>query len=53
MVSPYADGSDGRKQHLCKRYPSVFDLFLRGFMPESVKRLFPKRLARYEMHELT
>jgi len=53
MVSPYADGSDGRKQHLCKRYPSVFDLFLRGVMPEIVKRLFSRRLSHYEMHELS
>ncbi len=53
MVSPYADGSDGRKQHLCKRYPSVFDLFLRGFMPERVTRSFSERLAHYEMQELS
>lgn len=53
MVSPYAEGRDGRKQHLCKRYPSVFDLCLRGLMPQSVKFLFSERLARYEMQELS
>ena len=27
-------------EYLCKRYPAVFDLFLRGFAPGFVRRLF-------------
>ena len=52
MLSPNAKDSLGAKQYLCKRYPSVFTLLVRGFFPEFLTRLFRKRLARYEMHEL-
>jgi GT2 family glycosyltransferase len=53
MVSPHALDDAGNKQFLCKRYPTVFDFFLRGFMPASVRRLFDERLARFEMRELS
>lgn len=51
-VSPAVTGAAGEKQFLCKRYPSVFDFFLRGFMPAAVRRRFAQRLAQYEMHDL-
>jgi GT2 family glycosyltransferase len=38
---------------LCKRYPAVLTLFVRGFIPSSWRKLFAKRLAHYEMHELS
>ena len=53
MVSPYAKDDAGNKQFLCKRYPTLFDFFLRGFMPAPVRRLFDERLARFEMRELS
>lgn len=53
MASPYAKDDAGNKQFLCKRYPAVFDFFLRGFMPAPVRRLFDERLARFEMRELS
>ena len=53
MVSPSAIGPKGQKQFLCKRFPAIFDLFLRGFMPHAVKAFFSRRLARYEMQELS
>lgn len=52
MLAPQVRGRDGGMQHLCKRYPSVLDLVLRGFAPEWLKRLFDARLARYEMRDL-
>lgn len=52
MVSPLAMYENGDKQYLCKRYPSVFTLLIRGFLPKACQRLFSNRLARYEMHEL-
>lgn len=52
MASPYAQYADGKKQYLCKRYPSVFTFLVRGFFPGFLKALFAKRLARFEMHEL-
>ena len=53
MISPEAFDDSGKRQFLCKRYPTVFDLFLRGFAPGFVKKVFSKRLAHYEMRELS
>lgn len=53
LISPAASWPDGTPQYLCKRYPALFDLFLRGFAPNAIKRLFAKRLARYEMQSET
>jgi GT2 family glycosyltransferase len=50
-LAPAVFAPDGRRQYLCKRYPAVFDLFLRGFAPVFVKRLFRRRLARYELRD--
>jgi len=52
-VSPNATDKNGNKQYLCKRYPSVLTFLLRGFAPRSLKGLFSRRLARYEMHDLS
>lgn len=50
MVTPYAVNNLGTPLFLNKRYPTVLDFTLRGFAPASLKQLFAKRLARYEMH---
>lgn len=52
MASPYAAYENGKKQYLCKRYPSVFTFVVRGFFPKFLKKFSAKRLARFEMHEL-
>ena len=52
MISPKAYDSMGNRQFLCKRYPTVLDLFLRGFGPNFLKKHFSHRLAHYEMREL-
>jgi hypothetical protein len=52
MLAPAVRGEDGSRQFLCKRYPSILDLALRGFAPAWLKRHFGGRLARYEMREL-
>ncbi|WP_348649621.1 glycosyltransferase [Rhizobium sp. BK399] len=49
LLTPAAFSSDGSRQYLCKRYPAVLDLVLRGFAPNFIRRLFHKRLDRYEM----
>lgn len=51
LLTPFATWEDGEVQRLCKRYPTVFDLLLRGFAPAFVKKLFQTRLAKYEMAE--
>ena len=52
LVAPDAYGDDGARQYLCKRYPSVWLLFLRGFAPRILKRRFARALADYEMRDV-
>lgn len=49
LLTPFATWDDGKVQRLCKSYPTVFDLLLRGFAPDFVKNIFKCRLAKYEM----
>ncbi|MEZ5567839.1 MAG: glycosyltransferase [Halioglobus sp.] len=51
LLSPRVSGPDGRTEYLCKRYPSVLVLLLRGFAPDLLRRPFNARLAHYEMRE--
>ena len=51
-LAPMARGPDGVRHYLCKRYPAVFDLLLRGFAPWFIRALFRRRLDRYEMRDL-
>lgn len=51
-LAPAVSDAFGNRQYLCKRYPAVFDLMLRGFTPRFVQRLFERRLARYEMRDI-
>ncbi|RKD55179.1 glycosyltransferase family 2 protein [uncultured Rhizobium sp.] len=53
LLTPLAMGTDGTRQYLCKRYPSLFDLALRGFGPKWLRRLFRKRLDRYQMTDMS
>lgn len=52
LLAPGVLASDGRLHHLCKDYPAVLDLAVRGFAPAFVKKLARQRLARYELREL-
>lgn len=52
IVAPAVYGEDGGMQYLCKRYPSVWVLFLRGFAPEFLRRRFARTLDRYEMRDV-
>ena len=52
LVSPRVSGPDGSQEFLCKRYPSVLVLLLRGFAPAFVRRWFDQRLGRYEMRDV-
>ena len=51
LITPRIGDSDGHIQYLCRRYPTLLDLFVRGFLPGSVRHLFARRLARYEMRD--
>jgi len=52
LLTPWIGDETGRQQFLCRRYPTVLDLFVRGFAPASVRRLFSGRLMRYEMRDV-
>lgn len=49
LLTPQAHWPNGERQYLCKTYPALFDLGLRGFAPQFVRRWFTGRLDRYEM----
>jgi GT2 family glycosyltransferase len=51
-LAPRVTNADGTQLYLCKRYPAVFDLFLRGFTPSFARALFRRRLERYELRDL-
>lgn len=53
IVSPSAIDAHGNKQYLCKTFPAVFTLLVRGFVPAFIKSLFTARLMRYEMRRLS
>jgi GT2 family glycosyltransferase len=52
IISPAIVGKNGELQYLCKRYPNVLDLFLRGFAPNWLRTFFEQRLADYEMRDV-
>ena len=52
LVVPMASHENRQRQFLCKRYPSVLTLFVRGFLPRHLHKPFTKRLASYEMRDL-
>jgi GT2 family glycosyltransferase len=51
-AAPAVTRPDGTPDFLCKRYPAVLDLVLRGFAPRAVRRLFAKRLDRYDLRDV-
>jgi GT2 family glycosyltransferase len=52
LLTPLIRDESGEQQFLCRRFPTVLDLFARGFLPASLRRLFARRLARYEMRDV-
>ena len=52
LVAPDARGEDGAPSYLCKRYPSVWVLFLRGFAPRRLRERHARELAAYEMRDV-
>ncbi len=49
LLAPQVRDQQGKLQYLCRRYPTLFDLFLRGFAPASWRERFKQRLTHYEM----
>lgn len=53
LAGPRGFAPDGSEAHLCKDFPGLFVLWLRGFAPSFVRRRFAARLAGYERHDLS
>jgi hypothetical protein len=52
-IAPEVSDGDGEAQeYLCRRYPTVLDLLLRGFAPRFVQQLFHRRLDHYQMRDV-
>ncbi|MDT6941782.1 glycosyltransferase [Brucella pseudogrignonensis] len=49
LLTPAATYPDGSTQFLCKQYPNLFDLLIRGFAPRPIQEIFRGRLEQYEM----
>lgn len=52
IACPSVLNPDGSKQYLNKRYPTVFDLFARRFLPNFLLPFFQKRLDHFEMKDV-
>ncbi len=52
LLSPLVSAEDGTQTFLCRRYPSLLVLLLRGFAPTWLQRPFLRRLEAYEMRDV-
>ncbi|RQR67954.1 glycosyltransferase family 2 protein [Burkholderia sp. Bp9015] len=52
LLTPWIGDDRGDVQYLCRRFPALLDLLVRGFLPLRMRRWFAGRLARYEMRDL-
>jgi GT2 family glycosyltransferase len=53
LLSPRGYDPTGARQYLCRLYPTLLALYLRGFAPEFVRRRFQPYLHSHEMRDLT
>jgi GT2 family glycosyltransferase len=53
LVSPRVLAPDGKQEFLCKSYPSVLVLLLRGFAPKFIRQWFRPKLNRYQLREVS
>jgi nucleoside-diphosphate-sugar epimerase/GT2 family glycosyltransferase len=51
LLTPAVFSEDGERQHLCKRNPTLFIMFLRSFAPEWVRATFRFVLDEFEMRD--
>jgi GT2 family glycosyltransferase len=52
LLTPYIGDERGEQQFLCRRFPTVLDLLVRGFFPAKLRAPFAGRLSRYEMRDV-
>ena len=51
LLTPQVRGLDGAMHFLCKRHPTLLDMFVRSASSPWLNRVFARRKARYEMRE--
>jgi hypothetical protein len=49
LLTPAVFGVNGERHYLCKKHPTLLDMFLRGLAPHAIKRKFAKRMDAFEM----
>ncbi|WP_321805330.1 glycosyltransferase family 2 protein [Burkholderia sp. BCC1993] len=52
LLTPQIGDDGGCIQYLCRRYPALFDLLVRGFLPARIRQWFAGRLSHYEMRDV-
>jgi len=53
LVAPRGYGPDGERHYLCRLYPTLWVLYLRGFAPAILRRSFQPYMDAHEMREVT
>lgn len=51
LLAPWVVNVKNEPEYLCKRYPALIDLLIRGFAPFWLRRCFTARLASYELRD--
>lgn len=52
LVAPDVRDARGARQFLCRRFPTIFVLYLRSFAPGFLRRRFAAHDGRYEMRDV-
>ncbi|BBO60092.1 glycosyltransferase family 2 protein [Mycoavidus sp. B2-EB] len=52
LIAPHVLDEYGVTQYLCRCFPNLLDLFVRGFLRGKAQDLFASRLVRYELRDL-
>jgi hypothetical protein len=51
LLTPQVVGENGEQHYLCKRNPTLLIMFLRGFAPYWLQKLFKRQLDQFEMRD--
>lgn len=51
LLIPVVYGKDGRQHFLCKKNPTVFDMYLRSFSPKFLQTWYRERMQKFEMRD--
>ncbi len=51
LLTPAIYGLDHKQVYLCKKNPTLFDMFLRSYSPKFIKNIYKKRMDEFEMRD--